>query len=237
MKLNTPVYRLKRQARVLSRLENIPLHRALDRIAAGQGFGSWSLLAAKASEETPARRLFSRLAPGDLVLLGARPGQGKTLMSLELAVEAMKAGNRGIFFTLEYTQRQVRDRFRAIGADWADFENLFECDVSEAISAGYIASRLASAPRGTFVVVDYLQLLDQKRDNPDLATQVGALGQLARERGLIIVLLSQIHRSYDPAAKPVPDMDDVRLPNPIDLNLFSKSCFLNGRKVRFHAAA
>ena len=237
MKLNAPVYRLKRQARVLSRQENIPLHRALDRVAAGQGFGSWSLLAAKASEETPARRLFSRLVPGDLVLLGARPGQGKTLMSLELAVAAMKAGHRAFFFTLEYSERQVRDRFRKIGADWAEFEGLFECDVSDAISADYITSRAVSAPRGTFVVVDYLQLLDQKRENPDLATQVGALRRLAREQGLIIVLLSQIARSYDPAAKPVPDLDDVRLPNPIDLNLFSKSCFLNDRQIRFHAAA
>jgi hypothetical protein len=34
MKLSAPIYHLKRQARILSRDENIPLHEALDRLAA-----------------------------------------------------------------------------------------------------------------------------------------------------------------------------------------------------------
>lgn len=117
MKLSAPVYHLKRQARLLSREARIPLHQALDRIATREGFASWSLLASRATEAAPAGRLFAQLAPGDMVLVGGRPGHGKTLMSLELAVEAMKSGNRGVFFTLEYTQRDVLDRFRAIGAD------------------------------------------------------------------------------------------------------------------------
>ena len=41
-------------SRLLSRDENIPLHEALNRIAAQEGFGGWSLLAAKASEAAPA---------------------------------------------------------------------------------------------------------------------------------------------------------------------------------------
>lgn len=166
MKLSAPVYHLKRQARLLSREAKIPLHQALDRIAARQGFAGWSLLAAKLSETAPASRLFARLVPGDLVLLGARPGHGKTLMSLELAVEAMKSGHRSVFFTLEYTQRDVLDRFRAIGVEPARFDRLFEFDTSDGISADHIVARLGSAPRGTLAVIDYLQLLDQKQENP-----------------------------------------------------------------------
>ena len=42
-------------SRLLSRDENVPLHEALNRIAAQEGFGGWSLLArAKASEAAPA---------------------------------------------------------------------------------------------------------------------------------------------------------------------------------------
>ena len=82
MKLSAPIYQLKRQAKLLSREESIPLHEALDRIAVREGFRDWSLLAAKVSTAMPAGKLFSRLAPGDLVLLGARPGQGKTRVSL-----------------------------------------------------------------------------------------------------------------------------------------------------------
>jgi replicative DNA helicase len=237
MKLSAPIYHLKRKAKLQSRQEDIPLHKALNRIAAQEGFGSWSLLAAKASATAPAGKLFARLAPGDLVLVGARPGQGKTLMSLELAVEAMGSGNRAVFFTLEYTEKDVLDRFRAIGVDRADFADLFEFDCSDAISADYIVKRLAAAPRGTLVVIDYLQLLDQKRENPELNAQVRTLEAFARGSGLIFVFISQIDRSYDLSTKPCPGLEDVRLPNPLDLKIFSKTCFLNNGEVQFRAAS
>jgi len=233
MKLSAPIPTLKRKARLLARTGHIPLHQALDRIAAEEGFGAWSLLAATSAAIPPASKLFARLTPGDMVLLGARPGQGKTLMGLEVAVEAMKAGQRSTFFTLEYTESEVLDRFRAIGADRAQFGGLFELDSSDTISAAHIARRMAMAPRGTVVVVDYLQLLDQKRENPALMDQVQALKSLARDKGLIVIMISQIDRTYDPSAKAVPDLDDVRLPNPLDLKLFDKACFLNQGEVRF----
>lgn len=237
MKLSAPLYHLKRKAKLLSRSENIPLHQALDRVARQEGFGGWSLLAAKMTAIAPAARLFARLAPGDLVLVGARPGQGKTLMSLELAVQAMRAGSRGVFFTLEYTEKDMLDRFRAIGVERSDFAALFEFDSSDDLSSDYIVSRLADAPRGTLVVVDYLQLLDQKRENPELMVQVRALQSFARDRGLIFIFISQIDRAYDPAVKPCPDLQDVRLPNPLDLTHFSKTCFLHNGHVRFWAAS
>ncbi|KFC65300.1 Replicative DNA helicase [Bosea sp. LC85] len=236
MKLSAPVYRLKRKAKLLSRDENIPRHEALDRIARKEGFGAWSLLVAKAAAAAPAGKLYARLAPGDLVLVGARPGQGKTLLSLEFALEAMKSGHRAVFFTLEYTKKDVIDRFRALGADLADFDGLFAFDSSDAISADHIVKALIDAPRGTLAVIDYLQLLDQKRENPDLMVQVRRLSAFARDRGLIVVFISQIDRSYDPATKPCPDLGDVRLPNPLDLSLFNKTCFLGKGDIRFQAA-
>ncbi|NEJ24140.1 AAA family ATPase [Rhizobium leguminosarum] len=236
MKMSAPIYHLKRKAKALSRAENIPLHQALDRIAQNEGYSGWSLLAAKAAAAAPAGKLFAHLLPGDLLLVGARPGHGKTLMGLELAVEAMKTGHPGVFFSLEYTQENVDDRFRAIGVDRTQFQHLFEFDGSDAISASYITEKLASAPRGTLVVIDYLQLLDQKRENPELSVQVRTLKTFARERGLIMVFISQIDRSYERSQKPLPDMADIRLPNPLDLKLFDKTCFLNNGKVAFQAA-
>lgn len=235
MRLSAPVHHLKRQARLLSRRENIPLHTALDRVAGEEGFGSWSLLAAKAAEAAPAGALSARLMPGDLVLVAARPGQGKTLMSLELAVATMKQGNRAVFFTLEYMHADILDRFRDIGVDRADFDHLFGFDNSDAISADYVIEALRSAPRGTLAVIDYLQLLDQKRENPELMVQIRALRSFARERGLVLVFISQIDRSYDSSGKPFPDIGDIRLPNPLDLSLFDKACFLNKGEIRFQA--
>ncbi|KRR21629.1 DNA helicase [Bradyrhizobium lablabi] len=236
MKLSAPIYHLKRKAKLLSRKQGVPLHEALDRIAVAEGFNSWSLLAARAAAVTPAGKLFTRLRLGDLVLVGARPGHGKTLMSLQLAVEAMKSGRRGAFFSLEYTEKDMLDHFRAIGVEPAQFDRLFEFDCSDAISADYIVKRMAGAPRGTLVVVDYLQLLDQRRENADLVIQVRSLKSFARDQGLIVVFISQIDRSYDPAARSCPDLRDVRLPNPLDLKLFDKTCFLNSGEVQFRAA-
>lgn len=237
MKLSAPIYHLKRRAKRLSREQGIPLHDALDRVAAAEGFSAWSMLAGKAAAMTPANKLFPQFRPGDLVLVGARPGQGKTLMSLELAVAAMKSGHRAAFFSLEYTEKDVLDRLRAIGADPAQFDKLLEVDCSDAISADYVVKQMATAPRGTIVVIDYLQLLDQRRENPDLTVQVRALKSFARDKGLIVVFISQIDRSYDPVTKPCPDLGDVRLPNPLDLSLFDKTCFLNNSEVQFRAAS
>jgi replicative DNA helicase len=234
MRLSAPIHQLKRSARILARKEHIPLHAALDRIAAQEGFAAWSLLVARAPT-APVTELFAQLSAGDLVLVGARPGHGKTLMSLKLAVEAMKAGRQSVFFSLEYAERDVLDRFRTIGVAPADFDGLFGFDSSDDISADYIIAVLADAPRGTLVVIDYLQLLDQKCGNPERGVQVRALQAFARRQGLIIVFISQIDRKYDPSAKPCPDLDDVRLPNPVDLSLFSKTCFLNNGEVQFQA--
>lgn len=237
MKLSAPVYHLKRTAKRLSREKGISLHDALDHVAAREGFPRWSLLAARSSARMSSGDLFARLEPGDLVLIGARPGHGKTLLSLELTVEAMKTGRRGACFSLESTLGDILKSFRAIGADWARFQALFDFDNSDAISAQYIIERLAAAPRGTFVVVDYLQILDQKRDKPDLMTQIRALRSFARERELIVVFISQIDRSFDPVKKTCPDLEDVRLPNPLDLSLFDKACFLHAGEVRLRPAA
>ncbi|WP_275783047.1 DNA helicase [Pararhizobium gei] len=235
MKLSESVFRLKRKAKLLSRSESIRLHEALRRVAVEEGYTDWSLLVAKSRASSHAE-LFARLKPGDLVLVAARPGQGKTLLALKLALEAMRSGNRAAFFTLEYTERDIADRFQAIGADHAQYAGLFACDCSDDIHADYIIRVLASAPPRTLVVIDYLQLLDQKRRHPDLGEQVRALRTFSRDRDLIMVFISQIDRSYNPSLKPYPDLSDVRLPNPLDLRLFDKTCFLGNGEVRFQGA-
>jgi replicative DNA helicase len=234
---SAPIHRLKRDARLLARSAGIPLHEALDRVAAREGFSAWSLLAARAAALTPAARLYARLAPGDLVLVGARPRQGKTLMGLRLAREAVAAGRHSVFFTLEYAERDVLDRLAAIGAPEMAADARFTFDASDGIDAGHIVAALTAARPHTLVVIDYLQLLDQRRDSPPLAEQVSALRAFARDRGLILVFIAQIDRGYDPALKPFPDLADVRLPNPLDLALFDRTCFLNGGEVRFQTAA
>lgn len=227
MHLSAPAYSLKRLAKNLSREKKIPLHVALNQVAEIEGFASWSLLAARLSASSPAHALLSQLLPGNLVLLAARPNQGKTLLALELAVKAVQSGQSAWFFSLEWALGDLLSALRTLETTPSCIDERFHFDNSNEICAQYIIQQLDAANRGTVVVIDYLQLLDQKRDNPELAVQVQSLKAFARERGLVFVFISQIDRSYDPLQRPLPGLADVRLPNPLNLQQFDKTCFMH----------
>jgi replicative DNA helicase len=235
--LSAPLFILKRQARALCRREGIPLHAALDRIAAREGYAAWSLLCDRWDAQEPPAALLARLVPGELLLLASRPGQGKTLLALGLCVEALARGGSAAFFTLDFTPEDVARGMAGFGRDADEFGERFVRDHSDAICAAHIEARLADAPAGTLVVVDYLQLLDQKREHPPLAAQVQALRRFARSRGAIVVCLSQVDRRYDPARGTLPGPADVRLPNPLDLALFDRACFLHAGRMAITSSA
>lgn len=226
MRLSAPLYRLKREAKVLSRTQNVPLHVALDAIASREGMGRWSLLSAKHKAQGPAVRLLGQLVPGDLLLLAARPGQGKTALALELALHAMRQNRHAAFFTLEYTAAETLQLFRDLGEVGDKFTNQFQFDNSEDICADYIIAQLADAAPETLVVIDYLQQLDLKRAHAPLEQQIRQLKKMARQRGLMFVFISQVARDFELKADTLPGLADVRLPNPLDLTLFNKACFL-----------
>ena len=235
MKLSAPIFRLKRKARLKSREAQIPLHQALDLVAREEGFDGWSLLAARYAEPSSGKQLIDACGQGELVLLGARPGHGKTLLALEAAVAAMKEGRRSWFFSLEFGPEEIGRTFAAIGEEMAVFADLFEFDCSDDICASHIIERLRDAQPGSVVIVDYLQLLDQKRSHPELAEQIADLRAFALESGVILFFVSQIHRDFDAAADTLPRLADVRLPNPLDLALFSRSCFLHDGEIEIAA--
>ncbi len=232
MKLSTPIFILKQQAKALSQREKLRLHVALDQVATREGFKAWSHLASAWQRADTCRSVYEQLSPGDLLLLGSRPGQGKTLLSIGLAIEAMSRGHRAAFFTLEFTSAEVEALFLVLGRSQQDFKDSWLLDTSEDMSAGYISSRLATEPPRTLIVVDYLQLLDQRRDKPNLDQQVRQLKAHARECQSITVCLTQIVREYRPSLKALPSLRDVRMPNPIDLSIFDKACFMHGGKMQ-----
>lgn len=237
MRQSVPIFRLKRQAKLLARDKKIPLHAALDSVARAEGFRSWSHLCAARSADHPSGALLAQLCPGDLVLLGARPGHGKTLLGLELAAEAARLGRPGFFFTLEYTDADVAGILASVGVDLKGIGSAFTLDTSDDICADHIIAKLSAAPGAAFAVIDYLQLLDQRRQNPPLAEQMRALKSFANAAGSIIVAISQIDRAFDLQARRLPNLTDVRLPNPLDLTLFTKACFLHEGEVQLDAVA
>jgi hypothetical protein len=235
MRLSAPIFRLKRRARLLARETGIPLHAALDRLARAEGFRGWSQLAAQMPRETVAADILDGTLRGDLMLLGARPGHGKTLLGLQLLLEAARAGRAGWFFTLEENEDGVRRRLDALWPSRGP-RPAIGIDTSDGICAGHVMQRLEGARAGTVAVIDYLQLLDQRRENAALPEQLGALGAFARDAGATVVLLSQIDRAFEGRSGRMPALSDVRLPNPVDLKVFTKACFLHDGEIRLDAA-
>ncbi|MEM8701862.1 MAG: DNA helicase [Pseudomonadota bacterium] len=233
MKLSAPVYRLRRKARNLARRENISLFRALDRVATAEGFGSWNLLAAFHRRTSPSKRLLDLLQPGELLLLAARPGHGKTRLGLELLDDASRQGLRAVLFSSEISERDLAGFCPEVGNNRRE-RNRIEPVLSDELCAGTVTASLSGDRGGPIAVVDYLQVLDQRRASPELSEQIKTLKAFAGASGARLVVLSQVHRSYDPAHKSLPDWSDIRLPNPVDLSLFDKGCFLNDGKLAVH---
>ncbi len=229
MQLSAPVYVLKRNAQRLMRDMSIPRHQALDQVARGEGFRSWSHLSAS-HRPGPAGQVLQALPQGGLMLIAARPGQGKTLLGLELAVQAAQAGRLARLFTLDSTQAQVLTYLREMGQDPARMPGAFGLDCSDAICADHISAAIGDQPG--LAVVDYLQLLDQRRSLPPLGAQVQTLHDHARATGATHVLLSQIDRQFDATGRRMPGLGDLRLPNPLDLGLIDRFCFLHAGRLQ-----
>lgn len=237
MILSSPIYKLKRQAKLLARDDKLSLHTALDHIAKQNGFNDWGHLASDYASASPAKALLRQLKSGYLVLLGARPGQGKTLLGLELAALAEKINRTGYVFTLDYNSADVWDRFAQLGFDPNSFQHPIVVDTSDNICADYIAEIVPGTEDDALIVIDYLQLLDQRRSTPPLEMQIRALKAFAVEHGAIIAMISQIDRAFDLTANALPSINDIRLPNPVDLTLFNKLCFLQDGNIKIETTA
>jgi len=235
MKLSAPIHILKSRAKELKRTKSITMTEALNLISQGEGYSSWSLLQSKSESITPRSKeeILEYLNPGDLMLIGARPGSGKTTLALEILVQATSENIRSYFFSLEYTHHDAANRINQLNADIGADHPLLTLDFSDDISSSYIKARTRNnLSNGSLIVIDYLQLLDQKRSNPEVQLQVEELKEFAKEQQCIILFLSQIDRSFENKRDVLPSLNDVRAPNPLDLSLFNKVMFLHeGKKV------
>lgn len=225
MKLSKPIHRLKKEARRKARDTGTSLHLMLDSLARAEGYSAWGHLSASHRPD-PARSLFAQLAPGDLVLLAAQRGRGKTLLALELMLAAVASGAPACIFSAEETSQRIQYRLSALGASRAQVQQI-AIDCFDAINADRIMAQLNALPPGTMAVIDYLQALDIDRKTPPLAAQIAALKRFAIDRHVVLVFLSQIARRYDPTNQRFPSLADIRLFNPLDLGLFDKAIFLN----------
>ena len=151
-------------------------------------------------------KLFHGFRGGDLIILAARPGVGKTSFALNMAVEAAKKGSSVAFFSLEMSAGQLVQRILCAEArvnlskirggyisegDWgaiADASNrltrlnLFIDDspgLSILEARAKARRELRDAQGRGFIIVDYLQLMQPPavRRDGNRAVEVGEISR------------------------------------------------------------
>ncbi|WP_127718511.1 DNA helicase [Halobacteriovorax sp. HLS] len=233
MKLSSPIHVLKSQAKALKKSQSISMSEALNKIAMREGHSSWSLLQSKNSQMLPTSycEILDFFNEGDLVLIGARPNMGKTSFTIGLFVQAIQRKRApNYYFTLSEVQRDVAGRIAIYDESIGNLnEHLgyIGVDYSNDINADYVIERTkATIDKESIIVIDYLQMLDEKRTNPPLQEQVEKLKKYAKDTGCIIIFISQVKRELENRLDKKPTLSDIRLPNPLDLKFINKIMLL-----------
>lgn len=162
----------------------------------------------------------SYIEPGDVVIIGGYPSDGKTALALQTAWHMARKYRVG-FFSLETDRRKLRDRLvaHAAGLDLADIKrrNLGDAaweelakrqadfvkrDLTLVDAAGMSAADIETASRAygfQVIFIDYIQLVTPERSSggtrsEQIAAISRALHTFAQKTGTLVVELAQLTR-------------------------------------------
>lgn len=176
------------------------------------------------------------LEGGDVTVVAARPGVGKSAFVTQIIGQMAKAGSRIGYFNLEMNESQVYERFVArlaelsltrvrraksfLGGEKEAFdkanEEMYGYDVVISTGSKTVGEIRAESRHQQFevIVIDYLQLIKADRRFSNRAAEVGdiskAIKALAMELHIPIVLLSQLNRVSELRDTKEPTMSELR---------------------------
>ncbi len=165
-----------------------------------------------------------QMGKGDLVIVGARPGMGKTSFAMNIAVNVAKTGKAVAIFSLEMSAEQLVTRILSSEAlvdskrirtgqlkteDWDNIANVISSlsgsdiyiDDTSAITATEMKAKIRRIPNLGLVVIDYIGLMQSTVNTDNRAQQVGEISRnlkiMAKDMGIPIICCAQLNRGTE----------------------------------------
>ncbi len=183
-------------------------------------------------------RVLAGMAKSDLVLVGARPGMGKTSFCLNIASNvAAQTGKTVCIFSLEMSAEQLVNRMVSSEAmvdsyklrtgelteeDWVNVARaaagLAKCDILIDDTAGITVTGMKAKLRRVknlgLVVIDYLQLMQSDKKTDNRVNEVGDISRsmklMAKELMVPVICCSQLSRGPEGRTDKRPMLSDLR---------------------------
>lgn len=177
------------------------------------------------------------LGPGDLVILGARPGMGKTSFAMNIAANVAKSENKAVcVFSLEMSAEQLATRMLSSEAcvnsyalrsgnlqndDWTKLagaaSRLSKCNIliddTSGITVTGMKSKLRRVKNLGLIVVDYLQLMKSEKKTDSRVVEVSEISRglklMAKDFGVPCICCAQLSRGTE-KDKRRPALSDLR---------------------------
>ena len=182
--------------------------------------------------------MLAGMGNSDLILVGARPGMGKTSFCLNIATNvALQTGKNVCIFSLEMSAEQLVTRILSSEAlidsyalrtgkldskQWEDLagaaSKLATCNMLIDDTAGITVSGMKGKLRRVqnlgLVVIDYLQLMQSDRHTDNRVQEVAEISRnlklMAKELNVPIICCSQLSRGPESRTDKRPMLSDLR---------------------------
>lgn len=184
-------------------------------------------------------RIIGGLYKSDLIILGARPGMGKTAFALNIARNvAVNSGKTVCFFSLEMSRDQLAQRMLSSEAgipseklrngeleddEWTRLaqagDNLSKTNIyfdeTSSITVPKMKAKLRRMPKVDLVVVDYLGLMKSERNIDNRVQEVSEITRnlkiMAKDLGIPVIACAQLSRGTEGKGKShKPALSDLR---------------------------
>ncbi len=183
-------------------------------------------------------RVLAGMGNSDLVIVGARPGMGKTSFCLNIGTNVAKATKKAVaIFSLEMSAEQLVSRVISSEAlidsyalrtgelkneEWdhisAAASNLSGCDIliddTPGINVTSMKAKLRRVNNLGLVVVDYLQLMQSDKKIENRTQEVGDISRslkiMAKELNVPVICCSQLSRGTEGRTSKKPMISDLR---------------------------